>query len=63
MSGEGPGGLPPFSRLFVIGDKKAVEEDYITACSEFGKPLTVTFIKDRNGDNKGRFVGFVFLFI
>jgi len=44
---------PPFSRLFVIGDKRAKEEDYTTSFDKFGEIATVTFIKDKSGQNKG----------
>ena len=53
MAGDTTSGFPPFSRLFIIGDKKATEEEYRDTFSKVGEPLSVTFIKDRNGDNKG----------
>lgn len=56
MTGEVSSGFPPFSRLFVIGDKKASEEDYKTTFSKFGKPISITFIKDRAGENKGEHI-------
>lgn len=44
---------PPFSRLFIIGDKNATEDVYRSAFSECGLICSIQFIKERNGESKG----------
>jgi len=42
-----------FGKCLSLGDKRAKEEDYTTSFDKFGEIATVTFIKDKSGQNKG----------
>lgn len=55
MAGESSSGYPPFSRLFIIGDKNATDADYRETFSklDLGEIVTISFIKDRKGEAKG----------
>lgn len=45
---------PPNSRLFIVGPKTLVEEDFRKAFEEFGNIEEIWVVKDRNtGENKG----------